>query len=225
LRRNKELDIMDTQTKLEKTMTDAAGAAVPVKYVKSYDKRRDLLARRIRTRWEVAQLILARVYRETAADVAEIEKLAASGRTGARGLGVKGNFQFQSFDGLIQVSRAARYEIRFDERLKSAQEIIEGIIREKTEAIDSDIAEMLRGVFRPTSDGLLSQARVMGLFRLKISHPRWSEAMDLIRESIESRKGKTLFSVRSKASRESEWKSIELDIADCDPQETAQEAI
>lgn len=195
-----------------KTMTDAQGQQVPLAYVKPYDRERDRLARRCKARWEKVRAVIERTYQETAADLEAIEALASDGRTD-RKLGKKGNFQFTSFDGLIQVARSARYELRFDERLRTAQTIIEEIISEKAEGADADLAELVKGIFRPTSDGLLSQARVMGLFRLKIKHPRWAEAMDLIRESIESRRGKNLQSVRFKPNRDAEWDSILLDIA------------
>lgn len=197
---------------IKKTMIDAQGQAVPLRYVKPYDKERDQLARRCLARWMKMRDQIARCYAETAADIGQMEAAAAQGRNGVE-LGTKGNFQFTSFDGLIQVSRSARYELRFDERLKVAQQIIEGIINEKAEGVDEDLAELVKGIFRPTSDGLLSQARVMGLFRLKIKHPRWGEAMDLIRASIESRRGKNLLAVRRKANRDAEWEGVLLDIA------------
>ena len=197
-----------------KTMTDSQGQQVPLAYVKPYDRQRDRIARRCKARWEKVRAIIENTYMETALDLDLIEAMAADGRTD-RKLGKKGNFQFTSFDGLIQVARCARYELRFDERLRTAQEIIEAIIAEKAEGADADLAELVKGIFRPTSDGLLSQARVMGLFRLKIKHPRWAEAMDLIRESIESRRGKTILSVRTKASRETDWSALLLDISSC----------
>lgn len=195
-----------------KTMTDAQGQQVPLAYVKPYDRERDRLARRCLKRWQTARVMLERVYQETEADIEAIESLAAEGRQDRR-LGKKGNFQFSSFAGMIQVARSARYELRFDERLRTAQEIIEAIIAEKAEGADADLAELVKGIFRPTSDGLLSQARVMGLFRLKIKHPRWQEAMDMIRDSIESRRGKNILSVRTKLNRDGDWLSVLLDIA------------
>jgi hypothetical protein len=199
-----------------KTMTDAQGQQVPLAYVKPYDRARDRLARRCEARWRKVRAIIENTYMETALDLDLIEAMAADGRTD-RKLGKKGNFQFTSFDGLIQVARCARYELRFDERLRTAQEIIEAIIAEKAEGADADLAELVKGIFRPTSDGLLSQARVMGLFRLKIKHPRWADAMDLIRESIESRRGKNILSVRTKSSRDTDWSALLLDIASCGP--------
>ena len=195
-----------------KTMTDAQGQQVPLSYVKPYDRERDRLARRCMARWIKARAVLERVYQETADDIESVEALAADGRVDRR-LGTKGNFQFTSFDGLVQVARSARYELRFDERLRTAQEIIDAIISEKAEGADADLAELVKGIFRPTSDGLLSQSRVMSLFRLKIKHPRWAEAMELIRESIESRRGKNILSVRMKPTRDQEWISVILDIS------------
>jgi len=200
------------KNKDNKMMVDAQGRDVHIAYVKPYDRERDRLARRCLARWQKAQDVIQRVYTETTADIERIEAMAAEGRTGVRKPGSKGNFQFTSFDGSIQVARNARYELRFDDRLRVAQEIIEGIIAEKAEGVDEDLAELIKGVFRPTSDGLLSQARVMGLFRLKIKHPRWAEAMNLIKESIESRRGKNLLTVR-KRDGAGEWESVQLDIA------------
>lgn len=198
--------------KPEKMMTDAQGNQVPVKYVKRYDRERDRIARRVLARWIRVRTAIEACYRETEADIETIEALAGEERTD-RKMGKKGNFQFCAFDGLIQVARSARYELRFDERLRVAQEIIEGIIREKAAGIDEDLAELVKGVFRPSSDGLLSQARVMGLFRLRIKHPEWARAMALIQESIESRRGKNLLSVRVKTSADAEWEGVLLDIA------------
>jgi hypothetical protein len=209
--------------KPERTMTDAQGQQVPVRYVSRYDRQRDRLVRQIAHDWVRERARIEDLYEDTETRLRLLEDLAAKGRTD-RKLGRRGNFQASSFDGLIQASRSARYELRFDDRLRVAQEIIEEIIRQKAEGIDEDLAALVQGVFRPTSDGLLSQARVMGLFRLKIKHPRWQEAMDLIRDSIESRRGKNLLSVRMKVNRDAEWESVPLDIAAAAPVANAVDA-
>lgn len=201
---------------LVEVMIDAQGREVPTKYVKPYDRARDKAARRCLKRWQRARAALEALYAETDAELVALESAAADGRTD-RHLGRRGNFQFQSFDGLIQVSRSARYELRFDERLRQAQEIIEALIRAKAQGVDSMLSELIKGAFQPTSTGLLSQARILGLFQLKITDPRWLEAMDLIRESIESRRGKNLLAVRHKPHRDAEWQSIILDVANAGP--------
>jgi hypothetical protein len=198
-------------------MTDATGQMIPVKYVKPYDRKRDAIARRILKRWLVGRAVIERVYAETVKDIEELEQAATTERTGGRKLGVKGNFQATSFDGLIVVSRSAKYSLHFDERLRAAQAIIEGIVREKTDGVDLDLVELIRGVFKPTSDGMLSQARVLGLFKLNIKHARWQEAMSLIRESIAAKRSKDILAVRFKNDRNADWQSVLLDIADGAP--------
>ena len=200
----------------EPTMTDACGVAIPTRHVKAYDRLRDRVARRILKRWQTGRSMLERIRQETAADIALVQDAAIDGRDQVE-LGEKGNFQAMSFDALIQYGRSVRYVIRFDDRLRKAQEIIEGIIAEKALGIDEDVATLIKGVFRPTSNGLLCQARVIGLFRLKIKHARWQQAMDLIRDCMDPQRGKTLFWVRFKPSRDAAWQSVLLDIADACP--------
>jgi hypothetical protein len=204
----------------EKALTDAQGQQVPLRYIKAYDRERNRMVTAIAADWEKMRERLEALYQATEERLQRLEDMARDGRQERR-MGVRGNFQVSSFDGLITVSRSARYELRFDERLQVAREIIEGIIAEKAQNVDPDLAELLRGAFRPSSDGLLSQSRVMSLFRLKIQHPRWQEAMNLIRESIESRRGKNLLAVRRKPHREAEFESILLDIAAVAPAQDA----
>lgn len=199
--------------KTEKTMTDAQGQTVPLKYVKQYDRERDRLARRCLKRFRDARAALERVYADTLEDIEMLESLA--GKDGKPLGGIKGNLQFCSFDGLIQVYRMARYEIRFDERLQVARDLIYGVIDAKAQGLDEDLAGLIRQIFEPNADGMLSQSRVMGLFRFKVKSPDWARAMDLIRESIGTKRGKTLIGVQVKPGREGEWQAILLDIAKC----------
>lgn len=199
--------------KTEKTMTDSQGQTVPLKYVKQYDRERDRLAKRCLKRFQDARTILEEVYTTTLEDIEKLEELA--GKDGKQLGGVKGNLQFCSFDGLIQVYRMARYEIRFDERLQVARDLIYGVIDAKAQGLDEDLAGLIRQIFEPNAEGMLSQSRVMGLFRFKVKSPDWARAMDLIRESIGTKRGKTLIGVQVKPGREGEWQPILLDIAKC----------
>ena len=101
------------QPKESKTMVDALGRSVPVEYVDAFDRARDKAARRILARYKKAEEYLTRVKAETLADIAA---LRADGKTG--------NFQFQSFDGLIRVRLDARTAIEFDHRFNEAQDLI-----------------------------------------------------------------------------------------------------
>jgi hypothetical protein len=195
-----------------KTMTDGTGAEIPVRYVKPYDRLRDKIARRIARRFMGAREVLEAAYRDSLTDIDEL-CIAARGDGGMLG-GVKGNIQFQSFDRLIQVGIEARYNMEFDERLAQAKERIERFIEAKTDGVDADLRELVLMAFRPTSDGLLSRARILGLLRLNIRHPDWAAAMDLIRESINTARGKNLLRVERRANRDAKFERVLLNLAD-----------
>lgn len=195
-----------------KTMTDGAGQEIPVKYVKPYDRKRDRIARRIARRFILARETLEAAYRDTLADIDELRE--AAGADGVKLGGPKGNIQFQSFDRLIQVGIEARYNVEFDERLAQAKERIERFIAEKTDGVDADLRELVMMAFRPTSDGLLSRARILGLLRLNIRHAEWMAAMDLIRESINTARGKSLLRVERRANTQAKLERILLNLAD-----------
>jgi hypothetical protein len=200
---------MTTETK---TMTDGTGAEIPVRYVKPYDRKRDKIARRILRRFVETRERIVDCYAATLADIDELRDTVAEG--GWKLGGPKGNLQFQSFDRLIQVGIEARYNVEFDERLAQAKERIEKFIEAKTDGVDADLRELVLMAFRPTSDGLLSRARILGLLRLNITHPDWAAAMALIRESINTARGKSLLRVEQRASRDAKFARILLNLAD-----------
>jgi hypothetical protein len=192
---------------------DASGDEVPAKYVSAYDKERDAIARRIRARFARCADLLETCYCASMQDIEALERLAAA--DGRPVGGAKGNLQFCSFDGLIRIERSARYEIAFDERLQAARDLIYDVINEKSDGVDADIANIVRKVFEPVSSGMLSTSRVLGLFTYKVKAEKWQRAMDMIRDSISRRRGKTLLSCAEKVSRDADWQPILLDLARC----------
>jgi len=191
---------------------DAQGQVVPAAYVKPYDKARDRIARRILRRFEEERARLEKAYQATLQDIDELATLA--GREGITVGGAKGNLQFQSFDRLIQIGMDARYNVEFDERLRAAQEKIEAFVKDRAAGADNDLRELVMMAFKPTSDGLLSRARILGLLRLNIRHASWEAAMTLIRESINTERGKTLLRVEKRATREADFVRVILSLSD-----------
>lgn len=192
---------------------DAQGREVPAGYVPAYDKQRDAIARRIQARFIKCRDLLATCYCASMQDIEELERLAGQQQQALGGL--KGNLQFQDFSGLIQISRSARYEISFDERLQTARDLIYSLIDDKAAGIDEDMAQIIRGIFAPNGDGMLSTSRVLGLFRFKVKALVWLRAMDLIRESIGTKRGKTLLSCSTRDALGADWQPILLDLASC----------
>lgn len=202
--------------KKQTTLTDAQGQQVPIAYIKPYDRARDKAARRILARFKRAHQYLAQVKAETLAD---IEALQTSSYPEAANLGgAKGNLQFCSFDGLIRIRSEARTLVEFDDRFRRAQELIFSFLDDLTGGTNhKDVATIIKAAFKPTSGGMLSRVKVMGLTRLHITHPKWVEAMDIIRECQFVRSGKSYLYCETKASLENDFDMIPLDIAAIEP--------
>lgn len=196
------------------TMTDAAGQSVPIAYVKPYDRLRDRTARRILARWQKAHAVLQRVKVETMADIRALQDAASKDAEKGRLGGDKGNVQFSTFDGLATVRLESRTTLEFDERLREAHRLIRQVADELAKASGQpDIAEIINAAFQTSAVGLLQKSRILALLRLKVRHPVWAQAMDLLRESIFARRGRTYLYVDLKADREAKPVTIPLDIA------------
>lgn len=199
-----------------KTMTDALGAQIPLKYVSAYDKARDRVTRRILARFEKARTALEAVVAESIQDLDELAKLKES-------LGAKGNFSARSFDALIQVSIRQQYNIRLDERVVKARELMMEYIESVLNRVDSVDVSALRllvqEAFRSNSQGYLSTGRVLALMRMEVASEKWREAKMILQEALRPEKGKQYLICERRESTQGEFKAVRLDIADCWPQE------
>lgn len=165
--------------KEQKTMIDAQGNAVPVKYIKLYDRERDRIARKILARWLKAQAALRAVKRDTLADIEKLVGLAEK-ETGVSLGGAKGNVQFRSFDGHITISLDMQAKTEFDERLALAQKLILEAVGEMTDGASADLAELARRAFEPRKSGRLDMQRIRDLRNYKVEHPKWRRACEII---------------------------------------------
>lgn len=203
----------------EKTMTDAMGNAVPVRYVSAYDRTRDASVRRIHTRFLKARATLEKVMRESLQDLDKIA--AARGEAGIQG-GEKGNLQVSSFDGLVTVGLVVRYEINLDERVRQARDLMLDYARGLADKLGGDDAqallELIDEAFQASRTGLLSVSRVLSLMRRDIKAPQWQAAKKLLAESMETRRGKSYLRVEARPDRQHNPVPVRLDIADCWPE-------
>ena len=139
--------------KEQKTMTDAAGNAIPTKYIKPIDKARDRLVRQLT---KEAQKLSAALVAHKARCLAEIEafqKQAAASYGVALG-GEKNGVQLRSFDGLQLIERRACESLSFDDRLLAAQTLINAWLAERTTGVDHDLVELINKAFRGRNNAL-----------------------------------------------------------------------
>ncbi len=199
-----------------KTMRDANGQDVPVKYVSSYDKARDAVTRRIHAKFAAQRKALEKL-------VVESVEMLDDLKGGKEKVGVKGNFQARSFDGLIQVSIRQQYNIILDERVIRARELmleyINGVLN-RVEGVDVSALKLLvDAAFKANAQGFLSTGKVLSLLRMEVKSEKWREAKEILQNALMPQKGKRYLVCEVRKSTQEDFKAIRLDLADCWPSE------
>jgi hypothetical protein len=198
------------------TMRDWNGNDVPVQYVSKYDKAKDKVVRRIHARFLKARAMLEEVM---SASIADLQALAATKES----VGAKGNFSARSFDALIQVSIRQQYNIYLDERVVRARELMLGYVELVLGKVGGNDAAALRLIvaeaFKANAQGFLSTGKVMSLLKMEIDNADWREAKRILQEAIKPQKGKRYLVCERRASTQSDFRPVRLDIADCWPDE------
>ena len=196
------------------TMTDSMGNQIPLKYVSAYDKARDRATRRILMKFEKARSMLETVVAESIRELDDLSKLKES-------LGEKGNFSARSFDGLIQVAIRQQYNIRLDERVIHARELMMEYVNSVLDRVDGVDVSALRllvtEAFKVNSQGFLSAGRVLALMRMEVADAKWREAKMILQAALKPEKGKQYLICEKRKTTQGDFKAIRLDIADCWP--------
>ena len=196
------------------TMTDSMGNQIPLKYVSAYDKARDRVTRRILARFEKARANLETVVSDSIKDLDDLSKLKDS-------LGEKGNFSARSFDGLIKVAIRQQYNIRLDERVIHARELMMEYVNSVLDRVDGVDVSALRllvtEAFKVNSQGFLSAGRVLALMRMEVADAKWREAKMILQAALKPEKGKQYLICEKRKTTQGDFKAIRLDIADCWP--------
>lgn len=168
----------------DKIWIDHKGQEVPREYVDGFDVRKERtvgkllkkamkLSKELETFKQMAFDDVDRLYDEMLkkADINPSER--------------KGNFTLYSFDKSVKLTVDVSERIEFDENINFAQEKINQYLAEKTKGADQELAVLVNNAFK-TTKGRLDTKRIFSLFTLKITHPLWKDAMELIKKSIQT---------------------------------------
>ena len=210
-----------SESSAPKTLTDANGNAVPIKYVSKYDRLRDAKARRILARWTAERARLEAVMRDTLADIGEL-MIARMAETGAPPAD-KGNFRAASFDGSICVELRQSYRIYLDDRVAEAKRIMLewalGLTSSLADGTAKEVlARLIEEAFSANQSGSLPVGKILSLLRIDIAAPEWLRARNLLQDAIKPERGKCYIAVSSRSDRQHDYAPIRLDIADCWPE-------
>ena len=200
-------------TKQERLWTDLKGDTVPARYVSKFDKARDAVSRRIHKRFVDERKRLEQLVKDCIADLDGLMKLKDS-------VGLKGNFQTSSFDGNIQVSIDQQYNIQLDERVAKARELMLEYVNSELSRLDKDttfLRKLVEDSFRANAKGYLPIASILKLTRYEVKDARWNEARGILQDAMRPVPGKRYLNCRVRASRQHDFQTIRLDLADCWP--------
>lgn len=203
-------------TKQDKLWVDLKGDTVPARYVSKFDKARDAVSRRIHKRFVDERKRLEQLVKDCIADLDGLMKLKES-------VGLKGNFQTSSFDGNIQVSIDQQYNIQLDERVAKARELMLEYVNSELSRLDKDttfLRKLVEDSFRANAKGYLPIASILKLTRYEVKDARWNEARGILQDAMRPVPGKRYLNCRVRASRQHDFQTIRLDLADCWPTTT-----
>ena len=206
-------------TKQDKLWVDLKGDTVPARYVSKFDKARDAVSRRIHKRFVDERKRLELLVKDCIADLDGLMKLKES-------VGLKGNFQTSSFDGNIQVSIDQQYNIQLDERVAKARELMLEYVNSELSRLNKDttfLRKLVEDSFRANAKGYLPIAAILKLTRYEVKDARWNEARGILQDAMRPVPGKRYLNCRVRESRQHDFQTIRLDIADCWPKEQAAE--
>lgn len=195
------------------TWIDANGQAVPVNRITPYEKARNRAVCRVVKAAGKARAILEAFMAEAIREMDALARLKES-------LGEKGNFSARSFDGLFQVSIRQQYNIRLDERVCKARELmLDYANRELAKTGDSAflLKQMVEAAFKTDRFGFLPRSEVTKLLSYVVKDDAWNEGAAILRQALTTERGKRYLRVETRISVQHDFVPIRLDAADCWP--------
>lgn len=163
---------------------DARGALVPVDSIKTIDLVRDDLVHRVFQNVVPVREELVRLKQLALQEIRDFIELSAN-EYGVQLGGKKGNVTLTSFDGEFRLMVAMSDTLAFDERLQAAKKLIDECLEEWTQNSDANLKTVVQAAFDVNKQGHINTGRVLGLRRLNIHHEKWSEAMNILSDSIQ----------------------------------------
>ena len=192
---------------------DGKGDAVPPKYVKKYDKRRDGMVMKL---FRQAKLVSDRIVALKQLAFEDIEAFLrdAEEMYGMTVRTAQGNKILTDFSNVLKIEIKVNKVIDFDERLQMAKGIIDDCIKRWSEGSNDKIKMIVDQAFLVDKKGNLDKDRILSLRLLAIKDKEWNKAMDLINESIRVVAKRTYISFWERNEKD-RWVSVPLDIAGC----------
>lgn len=192
--------------------TDSYGRLVPEAAVKPIDLLRDdTVTGIIRAGLNLQAEMRAWKY-QVLADITAFCEVSAE-QYGLKWGGKKGNLSLVSYDGKYKVLIAVSDALAFDERLQVAKSLIDECIHEWTQNSNTEIRVLVEHAFQTDKQGNINTGRIFGLMRVKIEHPKWLQAMEALKDSIQVTSSSQYLRLYERVGDGEQYQQIAMDIA------------
>lgn len=191
---------------------DAKGNLIPETNVRDIDKLRDQTVRELFAKAVELNTLMTEFKRQGFEDIAGFIQISADQYDVNIG-GNKGNVSLVSFDGRLKIQRNIAETITFTEQLHAAKKLIDECLEEWTQGTRDEIKVIINNAFQVDKKGELSTARVLGLKRIEIDHPKWKHAMQAIADSISIVGSKAYLRFYQRNDETGEYIPLSLDLA------------
>lgn len=193
-------------------LADSYGRLVPVEGIKDIDLLRNDTVIGMINKARGLQEQMRAFKHQALADIAAFVTLSAEKYGVAMG-GKKGNLQLVSFDGKYKVLLAVSDTLAFDERLHVAKQLIDECIHEWAANSNVEIRTLIEHAFQTDKQGNINTARIFSLMRVKIEHPKWKQAMEALKDSIQITSSSQYLRLYERVGDTEKYQQIAMDIA------------
>ncbi len=193
-------------------MMDSKGRFVPDNMVKDVEKLEDQLVDKIHQYAIELSEQIARFKGNTFDDVNSFMDILAEKYNRTKG-GKKGNVTFTSFDGCKKVQVAVSEHMDFGAELQVAKNLIDECIFDWNSGSSDEISALVNHAFNVDKKGQINRESLFALRRVKITDPRWLQAMEAITDSIRITGSKTYVRFYQRSTATDKWQAITIDLA------------
>ncbi len=193
-------------------LIDGKGRHCPVNTIHPVDLARHDL---VNDRLDAAKALLSQLQafkEQTFADIEAFIELSAADYDVKMG-GTKGNLSLINHGDTRKVRIAIADRIVFDERLQVAKQLFDELIAEHSNGLDEVIAVLIQEVFKVDKAGKIDTRKVLELRRYNVKHPKWTQAMAAINDSIKVVGSRSYIQMYERDTPNDDWQTVSLDLA------------
>ena len=184
-----------TKVEMPKELLDSDGNKMPTKFIDKHILNRHMLVTELVAEAKEIEEILMKFKAKIASRLDEFNQNMIL-KSGLDQLKHMGNYTLYNFDKTQQIEVNNHGFITFDERINVAKGLISEYLSEKTQDIDNELMLIINKAFQTDKKGQFDTKRIVDLKDLKIKHPTWKKAMEIIHECTLISKRKKYYNIK-----------------------------